>query len=98
MAQRKMTDEEKQIIISFYKQNPILRDSADPNCRNKVRRSLINVKLVTLFDGKFSKEFLEKCFHSLRTSMIQEMKKFANRTESRWKFYKDFDFLVGSLT
>lgn len=26
------------------------------------------------------------------------MKKFANWNESKWKFYKNFDFLVGSLT
>ena len=26
------------------------------------------------------------------------MKKSANGNESKWKFYKDFDFLVGSLT
>ena len=30
--------------------------------------------------------------------MIREMKKSANGNESKWKFYKNFDFLVGSLT
>lgn len=25
------------------------------------------------------------------------MKKAVNRNESKWKFYEDFDFLVGSL-
>ena len=25
------------------------------------------------------------------------MKKSVNRNESKWKFYEDFDFLVGSL-
>ena len=59
MAQGNMTDEEKQALISFYKQNPTLRDNADPNYRNKDKRSLIKVKLVTLFEGKFSEEFLE---------------------------------------
>ena len=76
MAQGKMTDEEKQTLISFYKQNPILwdnGDNADPNYRNNVKRSLIKVKLVTLFDGNLPEEFLEKCFHSLRTSMFREM-------------------------
>lgn len=42
-------------------------------------------------------EFLEKCFLSLRTVMTWEMKKSVNRNESKWKFYEDFDFLVGSL-
>ena len=58
MAQGKMTDEEKQTLISFYKQNPMFWDNADPNYRNKVKRSLIKVRLVTLFDGKFLEEFL----------------------------------------
>ena len=72
-------------------------DNADPNHRNKVKRPLIKVKLVALFDGKFSEEFLKQCFHSLRTLMIREMKKSTNGNESKWKFYKDFDFLVESL-
>ena len=65
-----MTDEEKQILISFYKQNPIFGDNADPKYRNIVKDK---VKLVTSFDGKFSGEFLEKCLHSLRISLIQEI-------------------------
>ena len=35
-------------------------------------------------------------FNGLRTR--REMKKSANGNESKWKFYKDSDFLVGSLT
>ena len=31
MVQGKMTDEEKQTLISFSKQNPILWDNADQN-------------------------------------------------------------------
>ena len=38
MAQGKITDEEKQILISFYKQNPIFGDNADPKYRNIVKR------------------------------------------------------------
>ena len=58
----------KQTLISFYKQNPILRDNADPNYKNKVKRSLIKVKLVTIFDGKLSDKFLEKCFSQFVSS------------------------------
>ena len=71
MTQEKMTDEEKQTLISFYKENPILWNKADPNDRNKVKRSFVKVKLVTLFDDKYSEEFLEKHLHCLRTSMIR---------------------------
>ena len=93
-----MTNEEKKHYLVFYKQNLIFWDNADPSYRNKVERYLIKVKLVTPFDGKFSKEFLEKCFHSCKTSMIGEMKKSTNGNKSKWKFYKYFNFLVGSLT
>ena len=44
----------------IYKENPILWNNADPNYRNKVKRSFIKIKLVTLFDDKYSEEFLEK--------------------------------------
>ena len=47
MAQGKMTDEEKQTLISLYKQNAILWDNVDPYYRNKVKRFLIKVKLIT---------------------------------------------------
>ena len=49
----------------------------------KVKRYFIKVKLVTLFDGEFSKEFLEKCYHSLRISVIGEMKKSAKGNKSK---------------
>ena len=52
MAQAKMTGEEKQTLISFYKQNPLLWDNADPNYRNKLKTTLIKVKLVTFFVEK----------------------------------------------
>ena len=77
MTQGKVTDEEKE-TISFYKPNLILWDNADPNYRNKGKRSFIKVKLVKLFEGKFSEGFWEKYFHSLRTSMNREIKKSAN--------------------
>ena len=50
MAQGKMTDQEKQTLISFYKQNPILWENADPNYRSKVKISFFKGKLVTIFD------------------------------------------------
>ena len=70
MAHGKMTDEETKTLFGFCKQNVILGDNADPNCRNKVKRSFNKAKLVTFFDGKSSEEFLKKCFHSISTSMI----------------------------
>ena len=83
MVQGKMTDDKKQILSTFYRQNYILWNKADPSYRNKVKRSLIKVKLVTIFDGKLLEGFLEKCFHFLRTSVIQEMKKSAIGSESK---------------
>ena len=52
----------------------------------------------TPFVGIFSEVFLEKRFHFCKNIMIREMKKSAYGNESKWKFYRDFDFLVGSLT
>ena len=34
----KMTDEEKQTLIGFYKHNPILWDDADPNYTSKSKK------------------------------------------------------------
>ena len=88
IGEGKINDEEK--LISFYKQNRIMWENVDPNYRNKVKRQLIKVELVTFFDRNFPEEFLEKYFHSLRTSMIQEMEKPANGYESKWNFIKTF--------
>ena len=45
MSKGKMTGMEKQTLISFYE------DNVDPYYRNKVKRYLIKVKLVTLFEA-----------------------------------------------
>ena len=43
----KLSDEEKKVLIKFYKENPALWNSSDPYGRNKVQRSLIKTKLLT---------------------------------------------------
>lgn len=95
----KLSDEEKKILINFYKENPALWNSNDPHYKNKVQRSLIKVKLVTLFAEKYTEDVLEKTFHSLRTSMLREVKKLDNGIipKRTWKFFDEMEFLKGDL-
>ena len=73
----KSSDEEKKVLIKFYKENPALWNSSDPYYKNKVQRSLIKTKLLTVFENKYTENVLEKTFHSLRTSMLREVKMLA---------------------
>jgi len=95
----KLSDEEKKTLIKFYKENPALWNSNDPYYKNKVQRSLVKIKLTTLFEDKYSEDVLEKTFHSLRTSMLREVKKLDNgiAPKKTWKFFEDMDFLRGDL-
>jgi hypothetical protein len=94
MSELKLSDEEKKVLINFYKENPLLWNSNDSYYKNKTQRSLVKVKLVTLFDDKYSEELLEKTFHSLRTSMLREVKKVSSGVTSKktWKFFDDLEF------
>ena len=46
---------------NFYKENPALWNSNDPHYKNKVHRSLIKVKLLTMFAEKYTEDV--KDFH-----------------------------------
>ena len=59
----KLSDEEKKVLIMFYKENPALWNSSDPNYKNKVQSFLIKTKLLTLFENKYTEDVLEKTFH-----------------------------------
>ena len=53
-----------------------------------------------LFEKEFTIEKLESTFHSLRSSMIREVKKNASVEVpcKKWKFYTEMEFLVTELS
>ena len=55
----KLSDEEKK-TINFYKGNPVLQNSEDPNYKNKVQRSLVKINFTELFHDKYSEKLLQK--------------------------------------
>ena len=57
-----------------------------------VIRFVVKMKLVTLFEGKFLKEVLEKSFHCRRISMAQKLRKGQVETNQSVSFVKGFDF------
>ena len=95
----KLSDEEKKVLIKFYKENPALWNSSNPYYKNKVQRSLIKTKLLTVFENKYIEDVLETTFHSLRTSMLREVKNLDNGIIPKkiWKFFDDMKFLRGDL-
>ena len=95
----KLSDEEKKILINFYEENPALWNSNDPHYKQKLQRSLIKVKLVTLFAEKYTEDVLGNTFHSLRMSMVREVKKLGNGIipKRTWKCFDEMEFLKGHL-
>lgn len=98
---KKLSDEEKRTLLSFYKENPVLWDSTNPYSRNKEMKDSLKNKLSELFDNNYSCEQLEKTYHSSRASMLREVKKNAagsNLPSKQWKFYQDMEFVIPDLT
>jgi Alcohol dehydrogenase transcription factor Myb/SANT-like. len=96
----KLNDEEKTRLIAFYKENPALWDSSNPYHKNKEKKEFIKGRLVNLFDDDHTVEHLEKTFHSLRSSMLREVKKNTGSEipSKKWKFYDEMEFIIADLT
>ncbi|XP_057291198.1 uncharacterized protein LOC130613858 [Hydractinia symbiolongicarpus] len=97
---KKLSDEEKVTLINFYKANPTLWDSGNIYYKNKDKKEAAKIDLVTEFEGAYSCDFLEKAFHSLRSSMLREVKRNAGSEvpSKKWKFYEQMEFIVTDLT
>ena len=83
---QKLSDEEKPILIMFHKQNKALWSSG-VNFRNKEEKSTVKEDLVSLFDGRFSKDFLDRNFHALQTAENRRNTKI--KLQSLTKFNKE---------
>ena len=62
---RKLTNEEKIVLIKFYQENPPLWDSSKLYYKNKENQHPLKFNLVELFNKKNDAEILEKTFHSV---------------------------------
>ena len=72
---QRLSDEEKNKLINFYKDNKTLW-SSEVNFWNKEEKAEVKKELTKLFDGKFTEAFLDKNFHALRTTFNPEPKKY----------------------
>ena len=97
---KKLSDDEKRKLIGFYKENPILWDSNNPYYKNKEKKESVKGNLAELFDNIYTADQFEKCFHSLRSSMLREVKKNAGLDvpSKKWKFYNELEFIIPDLT
>ena len=94
---QKLSDEEKTTLINFYKQNKALW-SSEVNFRNKEEKSAVKENLVSLFDGRFSEDFLDRNFHVLWTAFSRESKKYKDKApKKKWKFFDKLSFLTEEL-
>ena len=92
---KKLSEEEKNTLIGFYKINKPLW-SSDSKFKDKEEKGVTRDKIVKLFDQTYSADFLEKTFHTLRTAFIREHKKIAagqDPNKKKWKFYEKLKFL-----
>ena len=89
---QKLSDEEKTTLINFYKQNKALWYS-EVNFRNKEDKSGVIEDLVSLFDGSFSEDFLDRNFHALRAAFNRESQKYKDKApKKKWKFLISYAF------
>ena len=97
---KRLSDKEKVTLIEFYKNNPVLWDSDNPYYKNDKTKEPVKLKLQELFNHTYTVEALEKAFHSLRSSMLREVKRNegSDAPSSKWKFYTHMEFLIGELT
>uniref|UniRef100_A0A0K2UQC6 Homeobox protein cutlike [Musca domestica] n=1 Tax=Lepeophtheirus salmonis TaxID=72036 RepID=A0A0K2UQC6_LEPSM len=91
----KLDDEEKSRLIRFYRKHDLLWRMDNQFYRNKEKRYQTKRELVDNFNGKFSIHTLEKCFHSLRTCQLREIKKIQHgvHIKRKWKFFDELSFL-----
>ena len=97
-----LTDEEKRVLISFYRQHPVLwNGKAYPYQKNREEKTSLREQMFDLFDGKYKVEVLERTFHVLRTSMLREVKTTdedgMHLSDKKWKFFDDLIFLKDVL-
>ena len=76
-------------MIEFYNNNAVLWDSDNLYHKNDKAKEPIRLKLQELFNCTYTVEALENAFHSLRSSMLREVKRNegADVLSSKWKFY-----------
>ena len=93
---KRLSDKEKITLIEFYKNNPVLWDNDNPYHKNDKAKEPIRLKLQELFNCPYTVESLEKVFHSLRSSMLREVKRNegADVPSSKWKFYSHMEFII----
>ena len=92
---KKLSEEEKNTLIGFYKINKLLW-SSDSKFKDKEEKGAARDKIVKLSDQTYSADFLEKTFHTVRTAFIQEHKKIAagqDPNKKKWKFNEKLEFL-----
>ena len=90
--EQKLSDEEKATLIDFYKHNDALW-SSEVNFWNKKEKSAVRENLVSLSDGRFSEDFLDRNFHALRAAFHTELKKYKDKAPmKKWKFLISYPF------
>ena len=72
-SKQKLTDEEKSILIEFFKEHKPLW-STEKQFSNKQLKVNAKEKLSTLFDGKYSLEYLKKLFMLYATVSTENLK------------------------
>ena len=92
---KKLSEEEKHVLIGFYEVNEPLW-SSDSKFKDKEDKTTTKDEMVKLFNHKYSIDLLEKTFHSLRTAFVRECKKVVagqDPKKKKWKFYENLEFL-----
>ena len=90
------------MLISFYKENPILWDKRLKESGNKTETKKAIAPLIARFEKANpprSAQDLKAKWHSLRSSVLRYLKKQKEEEdiEIKWPFWEDLNFLRASL-
>ena len=94
VAKRKLSDDEKYVLIDFFEKNKPLWSSGS-QFRDNEEKDSTKEKLVKLFDKKYTVDILEMTFHAFRTAFIREhIKKVGGQdpNKKKWKLYDRFQY------
>ena len=95
VANRKLSGDEKEILIDFFEKNKPLWSSGS-QFRDKEEKDSTKEKLIKPFDKKYTVDILEKIFHAFRTAFIRKHKEKVGGQDpnnKKWKFYDWLQYL-----
>ena len=92
-----ISEKTKEALIASFKEYPCLWLTTDEEFKNKARKTEATSFLASKFN--ISIDSLKRLIHSMRTSMLREVKRAVENPAyvSKWKFFSNMNYLKESI-